>query len=345
MNPPRKRRSKALKSPAPPRYSRFSLSSFSITSIPLYIISKSFGLVRPLAPQVIPLVIFACLLPIVFLLSFGAGYGVWVNVASGWEIPLFLQYGDGLPYATARLPYLVTQQPYDLTLHLKVPSTVDNLSLGNFMSTLRLASTSNQTLATATKPGIVLPPASLFSSTRKVAVDILMLPSYVPITSTLDATIQIGRADFWRSVGNGHGRELAVASASLQGIVVHQGLKGLITRFPLLASIAASLVFLTVLLSVLGLCLLPIILPSAPSPETDTEFEESEASDADVKQEEVEPQVATRRRKSRGSRSSSSRRVIKRESQEFFIPEIESDTRLRRRRGSRSSRQADDSDD
>lgn len=60
---------------------------------------------------------------------------------------------DGLaPYAESSLLQLVSQQPYDVLLHLVVPATESNLALGNFMASLRLSSDSNQTLAVVRRP-------------------------------------------------------------------------------------------------------------------------------------------------------------------------------------------------
>ncbi len=62
-------------------------------------------------------------------------------------------YSDGRsPYAEVALPNIVAQQPYDIWLHLVVPASESNLALGNFMATLTLASTSNNTLAVTRKP-------------------------------------------------------------------------------------------------------------------------------------------------------------------------------------------------
>ena len=54
-----------------------------------------------------------------------------------------------MPYAEAPLPALVPRHPYDLSLDLVVPTTEANIALGNFMTTLALTSTSNETLASA----------------------------------------------------------------------------------------------------------------------------------------------------------------------------------------------------
>ena len=48
---------------------------------------------RPWAPQLIPLVVGLSILPLLALLSTGAGFYVWKTAAVSWETPLFLQYG------------------------------------------------------------------------------------------------------------------------------------------------------------------------------------------------------------------------------------------------------------
>ena len=49
--------------------------------------------VRPWAPQFIPLLVGFSILPLLGLLSAGAGFYVWKTAAVSWETPLFLQYG------------------------------------------------------------------------------------------------------------------------------------------------------------------------------------------------------------------------------------------------------------
>jgi hypothetical protein len=65
---------------------------------------------------------------------------------------------DGIPpYAEVALPKLVAQQPYDISLHLVIPATEPNFALGNFMTTLKLATVSNETLITIRRPVSTLP--------------------------------------------------------------------------------------------------------------------------------------------------------------------------------------------
>lgn len=54
-----------------------------------------------------------------------------------------------MPYAEAPLPALAPYYPYHLSLDLVVPTTEANIALGNFMTTLTLATTSNRTLVSA----------------------------------------------------------------------------------------------------------------------------------------------------------------------------------------------------
>lgn len=57
------------------------------------IISWTLRLIKPLAPHLVPLVIFSLSIPVVLFLSFSAGWFVWRSIAVGWEAPLYLQYG------------------------------------------------------------------------------------------------------------------------------------------------------------------------------------------------------------------------------------------------------------
>jgi hypothetical protein len=56
-------------------------------------ISSTIRLIKPLAPHLIPLVVFALAIPVVIALSLSAGWFVWRSIAVGWESPLYLQYG------------------------------------------------------------------------------------------------------------------------------------------------------------------------------------------------------------------------------------------------------------
>jgi hypothetical protein len=56
------------------------------------------------------------------------------------------------PYAHVYLPSLVPLQPYDVSLHLVVPSSRANLELGNFMTSLALRGPVNESIADVRKP-------------------------------------------------------------------------------------------------------------------------------------------------------------------------------------------------
>ncbi|KAK0198260.1 hypothetical protein F5146DRAFT_1018850 [Armillaria mellea] len=318
-----------------------SQSSFASASIQylLSVLSKS---LKPFAPQLVPLAVFIFLIPLALCLSGLAGWIVWKNVAVSWETPLFLQYGDGLaPYAEISLPQLVSQQPYDVLLHLVVPATESNLALGNFMASLRLSTDSNQTLAVLRRPAIVLPSRTFFFSGKPstIKIDIPLLHSYTFGTPYANAYVQIGRQDGWRTLGSGEGRELAVSNAHLRGILVHRGIRGLVTRFPLISAMISSMIFLVTLLAMVSLCILPTMLSepigksyldddigSEPFDDEKPPRKPPSSSDEDTK--------PPRRRRTAKPRSSSRRSVVKGEHSDQPIPSGsgESPGFLRRRR-------------
>ena len=125
---------------------------------------------RPIAPQLIPFAVFFLLVPLLVVPAVLSGLYVWYSRAISWETPLYFQYGcvlprsqsgvfthfpqsDGLsPYAETQLASFNPTQPYDLSLHLVVPTTPSNYDLGNFMATLTLTGPSNRVLTTVRKP-------------------------------------------------------------------------------------------------------------------------------------------------------------------------------------------------
>ncbi|KAJ3829805.1 hypothetical protein F5878DRAFT_569514 [Lentinula raphanica] len=221
---------------------------------------------RQYTPNIVSLVVFLLFIPLIGTLSLSAGVIIWRNVAVGWQIPLYLQYGEGVqPYAHDLLTDLSSRQPYDIVLQLVVPSTDSNFALGNFMNSLTLSTINNKTLATARRPAIAIPPKSTFfaSKPRLVTVEVPMLNSFIPGTTRVVVDVKIGRQDVWKGIGNGEGRELSVYSASLKGILAHKGIRGLVTRFPTIFSIICSITFFAILFSILAACLLPTILQSA----------------------------------------------------------------------------------
>ncbi|KAI0660485.1 hypothetical protein C8Q70DRAFT_54452 [Cubamyces menziesii] len=228
-------------------------------------------LVQPLAPQLIPLAVFSISLPVILFLSVGSGYWVWKSVAVGWEAEVFLQYGDGpVPYAEVALPSIVAQQSYDISLHLVVPANEANFALGNFMASLNLMTPSNGTIATARRPAIVLPPIAspwsfLYNRPGTVDLNIPMLKDFVLGTSRALARVELGRRDQWKTIGEGHGRELSVLSGYIRGVVLHHGVRGLISRFPLASAFVASGVFFFIMFVGMIACLMPAVEWHFPS--------------------------------------------------------------------------------
>ncbi|CCM05183.1 uncharacterized protein FIBRA_07392 [Fibroporia radiculosa] len=173
------------------------------------IMAAIFRLASPYTPNLIPLAVFLLSIPIIIFLSFSAGWLVWRSVAIAWEVDLPLQFGDGFsPYAEVALPNIITRQPYDISVHLVVPATEPNFNLGNFMTTLTLATSSNRTLAHIRKPSIIMPRPSVpwsFLSNWPGTVDlnIPLLSSFAFDVTRATAKVEFGRRDHWRSLGNG----------------------------------------------------------------------------------------------------------------------------------------------
>ncbi|KAI9060212.1 hypothetical protein FKP32DRAFT_1578556 [Trametes sanguinea] len=228
-------------------------------------------LIQPLAPQLVPLVVFSISLPVILFLSVGSGYWVWKSVAVGWETEVFLQYGDEpVPFAEVALPSVVAQQPYDISLHLVVPANEANFALGNFMASLTLMTPSNGTIAAARKPAIVLPPIAspwsfLYNRPGTVDLNIPMLKDFVLGTTRALARVELGRRDQWKTLGEGHGREVSVLSGYIRGVVLHHGLRGIISRFPLASAMAASVVFFFIMFVGMVACLMPAVEWHFPS--------------------------------------------------------------------------------
>ncbi|KAL4070817.1 putative adipose-regulatory protein-domain-containing protein [Scleroderma citrinum] len=248
--------------PSPPDDSPFTLPA------PVLLFLR---LLRPVAPQLVPLFVLLALIPVIVSFSLFSGWYVWKNVAVGWQTEIYLQYGDGTPpYAEVSLPQLSASQPYDISLHLVIPASDSNFELGNFMASLTLATPSNRTLATVRRPAIALPLRNhyLFSSpSSSINLDIFLLPSFVPGTSRVNARVELGRHDEWRRLGRGEIRELSVVTASLKGTVLYKGVRGLVSRFPVTSAVISSVIFFMVSMLVLAACLLPTIKWQLPSEE------------------------------------------------------------------------------
>ncbi|KAJ7071169.1 hypothetical protein C8F01DRAFT_1109398 [Mycena amicta] len=229
-------------------------------------------LVRPYA---LPLFVSLSFLPLILFLSASAGWVVWQSAAVSWRAPLYLQYGDGLaPNARAHLPTLVSQQRYDISLDLQVPNVDTNFALGNFMAGLTLSTRSNKTIVSVRRPAIVVPPRTAFYSRTPsfVTVHIPLLASYATGAASVIADVEIGRRDHWKSLGTEQGRELSVISATLNGVVIHHGVRGLVTRFPFLSALVSSAIFMVVSSLVVGLCIVPLMF-RRPTPTSELEIQ------------------------------------------------------------------------
>jgi len=306
------------------------------------VLSTFLSFLRPYFPQILPLLVCLSFVPLLLFLSVSAGWIVWRNAAVGWQAPLYLQYGDGVPpYAQAILPPLVAQQRYDISLQLRVPNLEATYALGNFMTTLTLATRSNKTLASIRRPAIVIPPRVSFYSSSPAVIDVHvpLLTSFAPGAKHVIATVEVGRRDNWKSLGNEQGREVSVVSASLRGVVVHHGIRGLVTRLPLLSALVSSIVFLIVSSLIVGVCVLPLTFRHVATqlPEPESQFAKVEikplraiSSSSSDDSESIEEKPLVPRRRSRPS----SRAEIKTEDAPTTIlpPTVPQAMPLRRRR-------------
>ncbi|KAI0094787.1 putative adipose-regulatory protein-domain-containing protein [Irpex rosettiformis] len=231
----------------------------------LDLVDKAWRSFRPYFPQVVPLIVFLISIPVLFATSISAGWFVWRKIAVGWETDLYLQYGDGIsPYAQTELSLLARQQQYHISLQLTIPTSSSNFELGNFMTTLTLYTPRNQTIASVRRPALALPSnkapwSFLFGARNTITIDVPLFSNILFESTAAIAFVEVGRSDHWRSLGRGEGRELTVSSAILRGVVVHKGLRGIITRFPLLTALSASGAFFFISFVALASCLLPMI--------------------------------------------------------------------------------------
>jgi len=288
---------------------------------------------RPIAPQLIPFAVFFLLVPSLLIPAIVSGVYVWHSGAVSWQSPLFFQYGDGLaPYAEAQLASFNPTQPYDISLHLVVPNTQSNYNIGNFMTTLILSDPSSKILTTIRKPAIILPPSYfrwLYSSTTTLTIP--LLSRHVSGVSRVIARIELGRQDGWKSIGSGEGKELSVLTAFIKGSVRPQGVRGIISRFPLLSGLVASGIFLSVSFSVLAICLIPSLWwrYKAKSPATTK-------AGPSVRSRTLPDALGERRARRRSLKRSGSIGPVKREEYEGNISTLPSaetaSTPLRRRR-------------
>jgi len=249
------------------RHTVSSLSSF-VMFAPLNLLNlvavNGLSVLRPYAPQLIPIVVCLALVPFAVCLSLVAGWMVWKSLVVGWEAPLFFQYGEHiLPFARTVIPSIQPSQPYDVSVSLSLPVSESNLLLGNFMTSLTLLTPSNQTLVSVSRPAIMVPPKAswFFRNTNVINLDIALLDSFISRTTNILARVEIGRQDGWKSIGDGRGREVSVIAASLHGRAIPHGVRGLAMRFPLLATIFSASIFLIILSLIVGSCVLPTMFP------------------------------------------------------------------------------------
>lgn len=296
----------------------------------IYFISTAISIIRPYAPKIIPLLVFSLFIPVIITCSISAGWVVWSNLLASWEVPLYLQYGDGIPpYAYVALPKLNFRQRHDISVDLLVPFTSSNLLLGNFMTSLTLTTSSNKTLAHVRRPAIALPTASFFPLKPKRAhIKVPLLESFETGSSGLFARVEIGRQDHWKLLGAGQGRELSVISASLHGLAVPHGIRGLAVRFPLLAAITSAIIFLLILSLIIGLCLVPLLLRTTSQDTIEVKTETNGALSTSDSQP-IRGRQSRPRRRSRSSRTASSERTSI--PSEAPLTSVESTTKLRRR--------------
>ena len=163
-----------------------------------------------------------------------------------------------------------------------------------------------------------------------------MLKDIVVGTSRALARVELGRRDLWKTIGDGHGRELAVISGAIRGAVLHHGVRyvcihihalnmiylcsllhsGLVTRFPLASAFAASSVFFFILFIGLVACLMPAVEWHFPSDAEETPDMEPEdkprkrrRSRRPEREGELRPKTPTGKSK-RGDNSSSRSRQV-----------------------------------
>jgi hypothetical protein len=140
----------------------------------------------------------------------------------------------------------MSQQRYAISVDLQLPATEMNLALGNFMTSILMLSPKNKTLAYVRRPvcatsldvginsfinfyqkAIVLAPLSswLYGRPTTVHVNVPLLDYFVSTSTNLAATVEIGRADSWSTIGTGQGREVNIMFASLKGLAIPHGIR------------------------------------------------------------------------------------------------------------------------
>ncbi|KAH7104217.1 hypothetical protein BKA62DRAFT_693896 [Auriculariales sp. MPI-PUGE-AT-0066] len=217
----------------------------------LYLANVAWAQLMSFVPYLLPVVAAALLVPMLALLSLGAGWMVWSSVPTGWRVLLDFQYGDGIPHADAFLASLVQDQVYSVSIEMLVSASAANFALGNFMTSLVLTTVTNLTVASVSRPSIITPPRTWLVSPSTIQHSLLLIPEMIPTASRLLAHVEVGRKDSWRSIGTGEGREVGIVKAWLVGHVKLSGLRAIIGAFPLTSTIVAMIAFFCI--SLIGL--------------------------------------------------------------------------------------------
>ena len=93
------------------------------------------SVLRPIAPQLIPLAVFFLLVPLLVVPAILSGVYVWYSRAISWQSPLFFQYGYALPQIHVYL--LMNLEATDFHHMLKLNSPHSTLrSPMTYLSTL-----------------------------------------------------------------------------------------------------------------------------------------------------------------------------------------------------------------
>ncbi|GAB1519320.1 hypothetical protein RhiTH_002386 [Rhizoctonia solani] len=200
---------------------------------------------RRTLPTVLHVAAFTTILPALLAISVGAGITVVKLIPDGWNVELWMQYGEqATPFARTSLPALTPGQPYDVLLSLQVPLTPENLALGEVVDHC------NSTVATANRPQsltetIVVPlldhwsPSSQPGNLLNHGVAVARGTSHMGF----HAFVAVGRPDAWKSIGSGQGKELSIARATLQGHVKLHGIRGFFARHKHLLFTLTTVVF------------------------------------------------------------------------------------------------------
>ena len=84
------------------------------------VISYGVSALRAVAPQIIPLFVFALLIPLIVAVSIFAGWLVWKNASVSWEAPLYLQYGCVRCCMSLQTP-IISYSPQTVTGRSHIP--------------------------------------------------------------------------------------------------------------------------------------------------------------------------------------------------------------------------------